>query len=109
MVPVIYGLARVVYEHGEPHGIRDDHGYITFFNRVTKFSGQEGRYRRELENRQAIADLLVRMLNGTDGVSELIEAAQDTVSKIVDCDRGVINFRLDFSERLIDALEKIDG
>jgi hypothetical protein len=62
----ITGTVRVLYEHGEPHGIRDDSGLICFFSPVTKFSGQEERYRRELQDRQEIADFLCKALHEAD-------------------------------------------
>jgi len=60
------GSVRVIYEHGEPHGIRDDSGYICFFNSVTKFPGQDDRYRREIVERQEIADFMCDALNSAD-------------------------------------------
>ena len=52
------GTVRVVYQHGDPHCLRDDSGVICFFPRVTKFPGQDDRYRRELQERADIADFL---------------------------------------------------
>lgn len=60
------GTVRVIYEHGEPHGIRDDSGFICMFNSVPKFAGQDERYRRELEERQEIADFLCQALQEAD-------------------------------------------
>jgi protoheme ferro-lyase len=60
------GIVRVIYEHGEPHGIRDDSGFICFFNSVPKYSGQEDRYRQECEDRIEIADFLCESLSKAD-------------------------------------------
>ena len=56
----------MLYEHGEPHGIRDDAGLICLFNPVTKFPGQEERYRKELQDRTEIADFLWKALHEAD-------------------------------------------
>ena len=60
--PVLHGNVRLVYEHGEPHGIRDDYGLICFFNRVTKFAGQEERYQQELAERRQTAQFILNSL-----------------------------------------------
>jgi hypothetical protein len=57
------GQVRVIYEHGEPHCIRDDSGVICSFNAVTKFPGQEERYLRELNDRQQIAGFICKALH----------------------------------------------
>ena len=61
----------ITYESGQPHGIRDVHGYLFFFTRVTKFTGQEERYRSEIEEQYALADYLLAAL------AIRIEEAQD--------------------------------
>lgn len=62
VMPALHGEVRLVYEHGEPHGIRDDHGFVCFFNPVTKFSGQEERYQRELDERRQTAEFILQAL-----------------------------------------------
>jgi len=53
---------RIIYEHGKPHGIRDRSGYLFFFRNITKYEGQDERYRRELAQQQALADFLLAAL-----------------------------------------------
>jgi hypothetical protein len=62
VMPVLHGNVRLIYQHGEPHGIRDDHGFICFFHRVTKFAGQEERYQRELQERRQTAQFILNSL-----------------------------------------------
>jgi hypothetical protein len=61
-LPIVEGEVRLIMEHGEPKGIRDRTGFLVFFHRVTKYSGQEGRYRAELDLRLRQADVLVTAL-----------------------------------------------
>jgi hypothetical protein len=60
--PLCDGEVRVIYEHGEPHGVRDVSGYLCHFNRVPKFEGQEERYRRELALRARQAEAIATAL-----------------------------------------------
>jgi hypothetical protein len=62
--PLCDGEVRVIYEHGEPSGVRDDGGYLCHFNRVPKWSGQEDRYRRELALRARQAEVIANALRG---------------------------------------------
>lgn len=63
--PLCDGEVRLVYQHGEPHGIRDTSGYLCFFHRVSKWPGQEARYRSELALRARQADAIAAALRGT--------------------------------------------
>jgi hypothetical protein len=56
---------EIIHEHGQPHGIRDRGGYLFFFPRVSKYSGQEERYRNELAERFRLADFLLAALQST--------------------------------------------
>ena len=60
------GNLRLIFEHGEPHGIRDTRGFMLHFHRVPKFSGQEERYRNELAQRARLADFLLEALRRSD-------------------------------------------
>lgn len=60
--PICGDQLKLVYEHGQPHGIRDRGGYLMFFPSVTKYEGQEERYRNELAQRSRLADFLLRSL-----------------------------------------------
>jgi hypothetical protein len=60
--PVCDADLRLIFEHGEPSGIRDRTGFLCHFRRVPKFSGQEERYRTELAQRARLADFLLESL-----------------------------------------------
>lgn len=53
---------QIIYKHNKPYGIRDEGGYLFFFAKVSKWSGQEERYRREVEEQYALADYLLAAL-----------------------------------------------
>lgn len=55
--------AKVIYQHNKPHGIRNKNGYLLFFPRISKYSGQEERYRNELDEQFKLADSLCDWLN----------------------------------------------
>lgn len=61
-MPLCDGEVRVIYEHGEPTGVRDTGGYLCFFNRVSKWEGQEDRYRNELALRARQAEAIANAL-----------------------------------------------
>ncbi len=56
------GELKITYEHGLPHGIRDKGGYLFFFTKPPKFSGQEERYREDCERMFKLADFLLEAL-----------------------------------------------
>lgn len=56
------GEVRIIYENGQPHGIRDDGGYLLFFPKVQKYSGQEERYITELQEVFALAEKIKKAL-----------------------------------------------
>jgi hypothetical protein len=58
---------QIIYKHGQPYGIRDKGGFLFFFATVSKFSGQEERYRTELNDLFNLADRLLAFLNNTKG------------------------------------------
>lgn len=64
------GPVRVIYEHGEPCGVRDDSGYLCFFNRVSKWPGQEERYRGELALRARQAEVIALALGSAQPQGE---------------------------------------
>ncbi len=57
-----YPEVQIIYEHGEPQGIRDRGGFLLHFNSVQKYLGQEERYRQELVERFFLADRLLQCL-----------------------------------------------
>lgn len=53
---------RIIYKNNRPHGIRDENGFLIFFPVITKFPGQEERYRNEIEKQFSLADSLLKSL-----------------------------------------------
>ncbi len=53
---------QIIYKNNKPHGIRDSTGYLFFFTVISKFTGQEERYRQEIEQQYALADFLLKSL-----------------------------------------------
>ena len=53
---------QIIYKNNKPYGIRDDGGYLLFFADVSKFPGQEQRYREEVQEQYALAEFLLETL-----------------------------------------------
>lgn len=53
---------QIIYKHNKPHGIRDSGGFLFFFSDISKWPGQEARYRREIEQQYKLADYLLNVL-----------------------------------------------
>ena len=53
---------QIIYEHGQPKGIRDNCGFLFFFPKVDKYTGQEERYREEMAQAYRLADYLLKSL-----------------------------------------------
>ena len=53
---------KIIYKHNKPHGIRDENGFLLFFPDITKYQGQEERYRSEVEEQFRLADFLLNAL-----------------------------------------------
>ena len=53
---------QTIYENNKPYGIRDEGGFLFFFVKISKWSGQEERYRREVEEQYALADCVLEAL-----------------------------------------------
>ncbi len=62
VMPVVGGKVEIIYKHNKPYGIRDISGFLFFFTDVSKFSGQEERYRKEVEQQFRLADFLLGAL-----------------------------------------------
>ncbi len=56
------GQARIIHKNAQPYGIRDDGGYLLFFPKVTKYTGQEERYIEEIQETFALADKIIKAL-----------------------------------------------
>ena len=55
---MIHENLQTIYRHGTPYGIRDKSGYLFFFVKITKVSGQEQRYQDELKEQRELAAFL---------------------------------------------------
>ena len=53
---------KIIHEHHKPCGIRDKSGYLFFFSKISKYTNQEERYRREVNEQYALADYLLSAL-----------------------------------------------
>ena len=53
---------KIIYKHNKPYGIRDSGGFLFFFTNIFKYSGQEERYRQEIEEQFELADYLLEVL-----------------------------------------------
>jgi len=62
VMPICDDKLQVIYEHGQPKGIRDAGGFLFFFPTVSKYQGQEERYRQEIEQQYKLADYLLNAL-----------------------------------------------
>ncbi len=53
---------ETIHKNGQPYGIRDENGFLLFFPKVTKYSGQELRYIEELQECFLLAEKIVEAL-----------------------------------------------
>lgn len=58
---------KIVYKNNKPHGIRNQGGFILFFPDITKYDGQEERYRDEVMEQYKLADFLKQQLEENYG------------------------------------------
>lgn len=66
MDKIIEGKIRIIYKNHKPHGIRDDTGFLFFFCEVHKYTNQEERYRKEIEQQFSLADSLKDFLQSRE-------------------------------------------
>ena len=57
---------KIIYKNNKPYGIRDTTGFLFFFSGISKYTGQEERYRREIEEQYKLADDLLNYLKERD-------------------------------------------
>jgi hypothetical protein len=62
VLPIVDGNIEIIYKHNKPYGIKDKRGFLFFFTDVNKYSGQEERYRQEIEQQFNLADYLLGAL-----------------------------------------------
>jgi len=55
-------MIEIIYKNNKPYGIRDDGGFLFFFSKISKYTGQEKRYRKEIEAQFKLADFLFKAL-----------------------------------------------
>jgi len=58
----MHNKLQIIYKNNKPYGIRDETGFLFFFAGVSKFPGQEERYRQEVEEQYRLADYLLASL-----------------------------------------------
>jgi len=56
------GKLEVIHKNGQPYGIRDARGYLLFFPKVTKYTGQEQRYVEEIQECYSLAEKIMNAL-----------------------------------------------
>ena len=56
------GKLEVIHKNGQPYGIRDARGYLLFFPKVTKYTGQEQRYVEEIQECYSLAEKIMSAL-----------------------------------------------
>ena len=56
------GELQIIHKNGQPYGIRDKGGYLLFFPKVSKYTGQEQRYIDEIQECYLLADKIVNAL-----------------------------------------------
>jgi len=53
---------QIIHKNNKPYGIRDENGFLFFFVSITKYIGQEGRYKSEVMEQYELADYLLKAL-----------------------------------------------
>lgn len=53
---------QIIYKNNKPNGIRDSGGFLFFFPDIHKYTGQEERYRQEVQEQYDLADFLLNAL-----------------------------------------------
>jgi hypothetical protein len=53
---------QIIYKNNKPQGIRNETGFLLFFTQISKYPGQEERYRQEVEEQFKMADYLKNQL-----------------------------------------------
>ena len=61
---------QIIYKNNKPYGIRDAGGFLFFFTDISKWTGQEERYRREVQEQYDLADYLLNALSLAPSVTD---------------------------------------
>ena len=67
---------QIIYKNNKPYGIRDKCGYLLFFCEIQKWTGQEERYRQEIEDQFKLADYLLSALKKKSNHANALDSAQ---------------------------------
>jgi len=73
----MHNKLKIIYQNNKPYGIRDETGFLFMFAKVSKYFGQEERYRQEVQAQFALADYLLVSLRARDlttGAVDLLHA-----------------------------------
>jgi hypothetical protein len=81
----MHNKLQIIYELNKPYGIRDSSGYLFLFTKIDKYSGQEERYRQEVEEQYKLADFLLNALRGRTAGNVEPVAEQTHNSAMVPC------------------------
>jgi hypothetical protein len=57
---------KIVYKNNKAYGIRNSVGFLFFFSNISHWSGQDERYRQEVEEQLELADFLLKCLKEAD-------------------------------------------
>lgn len=75
-MPICDENLQIIYRNKKPYGIRDKGGYLFFFSGVSKYEGQEERYRQEIDKLNKLADYLLKALKDEQDLHQ-IEAIKE--------------------------------
>lgn len=53
---------KIIYKNNKPYGIKNNNGFLLFFPKITKYTGQENRYRKEIQKQKEFAEFLLETL-----------------------------------------------
>ncbi len=62
VMPICDDRLQITYLNGKPRGIRDRGGILFLFPTVSKYIGQEERYRQEIKQQHDLVDYLLKAL-----------------------------------------------
>lgn len=86
------GNWHCVFRNEKPYGIRNKAGYILFFREISRYEGQEERYKTECFEVTCISKLIVDSLNATpfskptftkEDVEKALQIVEDTVRHLL--------------------------
>ena len=49
---------KILYNYRKPYAIRDKTGCLLFFSKIHKYTGQEERYQKEIEEQLRVAEYI---------------------------------------------------